>query len=462
MNTSFSSRFFSDSPNAKIFRAALVVGSLTIFAKLATTAKELIVARSFGRGDALDAFLIAYLLPSFMVSLVTGSLGVALIPSFVDIRHNQGTEAAQKLFSSIMLLSLLILVFVAILLGVFAPYYLPYLGSGFSDAKLRLTRQLLYSLLPFIVFNGVASCIGAVLNACEKFALSSLVPMVTPIAVILCIGLAPERWGAFSLAGGTVAGSLCEAAVLACALHTHGMQLTLRWNGLDSAVRSVLGQYTPMLAGSFLLGSTTVVDQSMAAMLHGGSVAALNYANKVISPLNGIAALALSTGALPYFSQMVAQKDLNGCRHTLKRYSAVVVALTVPVTLGLIFFSQPLVRLLFERGSFTAADTRLVSFVQICYSIQIPFYILGMLFVRFLSSIRRNDILMYGAGISLVLDVILNLALMKLWGVAGIALSTSLVYAASCLYLSLWSIKLLTRGRYSSVLAPAQEQSAIR
>jgi putative peptidoglycan lipid II flippase len=434
------------------------VGFLTIVAKAGSTAKELIVAQSFGRGDALDAFLIAFLLPSFVVSLVMHSLGVALIPTFVEIRQKQGDEAAQRLFSSMMLLSLLVLVAVVILLGLLAPYYLPYLGSGFPTAKLRLTRELLYMLLPFVFFSGIATYASYILNAGEKFALSSLTPLVTPLAVILFILLGPGSWGPFSLAAGTVVGSFCEAALLICTLRIYGMRLTLRWNGLDSGVRSVLGQYTPMLAGSFLMGATTVVDQSMAAMLHGGSVAALGYANKVVTPFAGIGALALSTAVLPYFSKMVADKDLQGCRHTLKRYSTLVALVTVPTTLALIFFSEPLVRLLFQRGSFTSADTRLVSLVQICYSIQIPFYIWGMLFVRFLSSMRRNDVLMYGAVISLLLDVSLNLALMKVWGVAGIALSTSLVYGASFIYLSLCSIKLLAQER-STALAALQQQT---
>ncbi len=204
----------------------------------------------------------------------------------------------------------------------------------------------------------------------------------------------------------------------------------------------------PMLAGGFLMGSTSVVDQSMAAMLPGGSVAALSYAGKIVGLILAIGATALSTAALPYFSQMVAQNDWAGCRHTLKRYSVLIFVTTVPLTLALMAFSRPLVRLVFQRGAFTAADTDLVSWVQICYSIQIPFYIGSMLFVRFLSSIRRNDVMMYGSGISLILDVSLNLVLMRVWGIAGIALSTSLVYVAAFLFLGACSVRLLGQGRF--------------
>jgi putative peptidoglycan lipid II flippase len=461
MNIQFIRTNGSDSVNRKILRAALVVGLLTIVVKAASTIKELAVAQLFGRTEALDAFLIAFLLPSFVVSLVVGSLGAALIPTFVETRQNQGAEAAQKLFSSMMFISLLVLLAIAMLLGLFAPYYLPYLGSGFSAAKLHLTRELLNEILPFVLFSGVATCASCILNAGEKFALPSLTPLATPLIMIIFVEFGARKWGAFTLARGVVAGSFLEAAILCWVLKRHGLQLNPRWNGLNSSARAVLGQYTPMLAGAFLMGSTSVVDQSMAAMLPEGSVAALSYASKIISVIGGIGGTALSTAVLPYFSKMVANSDWDGCRHTLRRYSGLVVLLTLPVTLCLVLFSEPLVRLLFQRGAFTSADTKLVGWVQICYSIQIPFFVLGSLFVRFLSSIKRNDVLMYGAVISLVLDVGLNLVLMRVWGVAGIALSTSLVYAASCLFLSIYSVKLLSRER-SRAFATVQDQRVVR
>jgi putative peptidoglycan lipid II flippase len=436
-------RAFSDSINGKIFRAALIVGLFSILVAIGATFKELVVARYFGRSDSIDAFLVAYLLPSFVVTVVAGSLATALIPVFVEIRHREGVEAAQELFSSVLVLNTVTLFLIAALLGLLAPLYLPYLGSGFSAAKLGLTRDLLLLLLPFIFFNGIASCVSGALNAGERFAAPSIVPIVTPLVVIASLELSGKNWGAFALAGGTVAGSIIEAGLLVQALKTRGIRFAIRWTGLTPAVRSVLRQYTPMLAGSLLIGSTLVVDKAMAAMLSSGSVAALSYANKIISAVFAIGATALSTATFPYFSKMVTLMDWNGCRNTLKRYTGLVVATTVPLTLGLMILSKPIVRLLFQRGAFTSADTDLVSWVQICYLIQVPFYILGLLFVRFLSAVRRNEVLMYGAGISLVLDVILNLIFMRRWGVAGIALSTSAVYFCSFLYLTVCSLKVL-------------------
>jgi putative peptidoglycan lipid II flippase len=447
-------RATSQSANAKIFRAGIVVSSLGMVTTGATAIKELVIARYFGRNDAIDAFFIAYLLPSFIVTLIVGSLGSALIPVFVEARQHRGEAAAQELFSSVALLNVVALAILAALLGLLAPVYLPYVGSGFSPEKLQMTRELLVALLPFIVFSGTALCITSVLNAGERFALPALVPLFTPVAVITLVILTTKQWGAYGIVAGTVSGSLLEAGTLAAVLNSHGIRFQLKWNGLSEDVCAVLRQYTPMLAGSFLIGSTLVVDKAMAAMLPGGSVAALSYANKIVSAIVTIGAAALSTASFPYFSKMVTEKDWSGCRHTLKRYLLLVMAVSVPLTLCLIAFSRLIVRILFQRGAFTPADTALVSRVQICYLMQIPFYTAGMLFVRFLSAARRNDVLMYGAIVSVVLDVVLNLIFMHYWGVSGIALSTSAVYLFSFLFVVGCSLRLLGKS-----LAPIGRQS---
>src|SRR2546426_1119848 len=430
------------STNRKIFRAAVVVGTFTVVAKVGATAKELVVARWFGRGDVLDAFLIAFLLPSFFVNLVAGSFHLALIPTFIQVRETEGREAAQRLFSSVTALSLGILVGLSILLGLTAPYYLRLLGSGFSPAKLALTRDLTYLLLPNVVLGGLEGILVAILNAEERFALPAFLPVVSPLVAVLSLFAAGKSLGIFALALGTVVGQAIETVVLLWALKRRGVRFAPRWIGLDPNLRQVALHYAAMVAGAFLMGGTTLVDQSMAAMLDPGSVAALNYANKLVSAISGTATLALSTAALPYFSQMVASEDWEGCRHTLKSYSRLTALATVPITLGLVLYSRPLVQILFQRGAFTAADTSVVSLTQAMYSIQIPFYVLGILLSRVVASLKRTDLLMYGAGINLTLDIILNLIFMKLMGVAGIALSTSLFYAGSFLYLGFWVLKL--------------------
>jgi putative peptidoglycan lipid II flippase len=429
--------------NWKIFRAAVIIGAWSVVAKLAATGKELAVADWFGRGDSLDAFLIAMILPTTVVGLVAGSFSGALIPTYIHVRENQGQKAAQELFSNVQVLSLLLLVVLTTLMGLGASYYLPLLGSGFAGAKLLLTRQLLYVLLPFLVLNGTLAVWSSILNAGERFTLPALAPVVTPLVVILALLISGRVWGIFAIAVGTIAGSVLEVTLLGWAIHAQRITLRLRWYGFSPELRLVMRQYGPMISAALLMGASPIIDQSMAAMLKSGSVAALSYGNKIVTTIAFLCSAALSIAILPYLSQMVAKKDWSGCRRTLKVYSFLVLSVTLPLAIGLIVCSRPLVRLLYQRGAFTAADTSVVSDVQIFFAILIPFYTWAVLFVRLLSSLSRNDLLAYGAVMNASLNVLFNFILMRRFGVAGIALSTSLVYLISCTFLGFWALKLL-------------------
>jgi putative peptidoglycan lipid II flippase len=434
-----------DTVNKRIFRAALIVGAVTVLVKVGTTVKDLSVARFFGRNDSLDAFLFAFMLPAFALTVLIGGVSATLVPVLVETRQKEGPVAGQQLLASVLLLTILALVVVALFLGLFAPVYLPYLAHNFPPGKIALTRDFLYMLIPWLILSGIATFIGYVLNSVEKFAVPALTPILTPLAILVCIAFWARPATGFSLATGTVAGSFLEVTLLLYLARKHELLGALRWHGFSSRVCAVLSQTAPMMAGGLLMGTTSVVDQSMAAMLASGSVAALSYGNKVPMGLLSIGATALSTAILPYFSRMAADSDWAGCRHTLKRYTTLMLAVSVPATALLILFSRPLVKLLFQRGAFTSVDTAIVSRVQIYYCLQIPFYVLCMLFVRFLSSVRRNDLLMFGAAINLVVDIVMNLVLMRIWGVAGIALSTSIVTFGSLCFLSISSIRLLSR-----------------
>ncbi len=423
------------SPSRQIFSAAITVSLMTVFVKVAAAGKELVVAWRFGTGDALDAFLIAWLVPSFIVVVVASSFDAAFVPTYVRVREQEGIQAAQKLFSGVIIWSLGLLGVTTILMILTAPLYLPVVAKGFSPQKLDLTYHLLYTLAPVVPLNGIVVLWSAVLNAGERFAIAALSPVLTPLITIILL-IASKNWGIFALAGGVVCGIGLEMVLLGAALKQQRISVRPRWYGFNAHLQQVANQYVPMVAGAFLMSSTSLVDQSMAAMLSPGSVAALNYGTRLLSFPISLAATALSTAVIPFFSKMVACNDWIELNRTLKRYIGIIFLLSIPLT-GIFFvFSEPLVKIFFERGSFTAESSQIVGRIQSFYSLQIPFYLGGILVVRGISAIRANHILMWGAVISLIVNIGLNYLFLQNLGVAGIALSTSCVYAVSFFFLS--------------------------
>jgi putative peptidoglycan lipid II flippase len=421
--------------NRRILAATLIVGGLSVLVKVTAMAKELAVAYRFGTGDAVDAFLIAFLVPQLVVNIVAGSLPAAFTPVYIHVRELEGSAAARRLFESATSGSIAILLAMTFALLLLMPLGFHLLASGFSAEKLALTRSIFLILSPVVLLNGLITMWTAVLNAEQRFAALAFAPVSVPLLTLLMVLYAGQTWGIYALALGTVLGFLVQCAVLAVVVTRLGLPIIPRWGGVEPALRRVAAQYLPMVAGAALTTSSWVIGQAMAAMLPAGSVASLNYGNKVVGMLSEVGSMALATAVLPHFSVMVARREWAGIRRTLRVYVRLIVLIGVPVTVALVAASPEIVRLLFQRGAFTRGDTQLVATIQSLYLLQIPFVMVGMLYVRLASSLQRNQILLVGALITLPLNVVLNLILMRLIGIPGIALSTSLVFLTSCCYL---------------------------
>jgi len=436
------------SAKQKIFGAATIVGTYTIFTQIGGFAKELTVAAWFGTGDALDAFLIGLLVPTFAVNIIAGSLSASFLPTFVKVNKEQGTVAAQRILSSVVGWFISLCLILCILIFFLAPHYLPTLCSGFSYEKLHLSRVILYLLIPIVFLKGLSNICAGVLNALESFALPTALQVFGPLSAILLIITAGASLGIYALVFGTLLGFGLETLFIGVAVIKRNFSLRPRILRSDPSMRIIIGQFLPVVAGTIIMGSTEIVDKGMAAALAPGSVASLNYGNKIIAAVLTLATTAIGTAVLPYFSRMVADREWKDIRSTIKFYLGIIFALGIPAAFVIFGISETIVQNVFQRGSFTSQDTAVVAPVQALFAFQIPFYVASIVVVRLISSLRANHILMWGAAINLFVNVGLNIVFIHFIGLKGIALSTSCVYFISFIFLFYYSKKLILREEY--------------
>ncbi|WP_088889151.1 murein biosynthesis integral membrane protein MurJ [Leptolyngbya ohadii] len=427
-------RFTVNSVNRQILSATIVVSLCSILVKVVAFLKESIVAWQFGASSAVDAFLIAALIPDFMMNIIASPLNAALIPTYMQVREQKGSQVSEQLLAGTLFWSLVLLGIATLLMAIAAPVYLPWMTLGFSREKLTLTFQLLYVIIPLILLSGIVVFCGAVLNAEERFTLVALSPVTAPAATIFLLLAFGQSIGVFALAIGLLVGAVLEVILLGAALHRRGISLRPRIVRFNAPLQKVAQQYPPSMMAALLMCSSGIVDQSMAAMLAPGSVAALNYASRV----NSIPLVLISTGlgaaAFTYFSKMIASHDWQGVNRSLRSCLKLIFWVTVPCMLVLILGAEPIVRLLFQRGEFTAIETHLVAQILAAFALQIPFYVACILITRLLISLNLQHILMWGSAFNLLMNISLNYLFMQWFGIWGIALSTSCVYLFSFLY----------------------------
>lgn len=412
------------------------IGALTACVKVSGALKTVVLARSFGAGDPVDAYLMAFLIPSFAGDVLAGAIAPSLLPILVEVKERQGNRQAQELASRVLAATIALLVVVALLTAALSGPLLHFFASGFPPAKLKTTQTLLLYMLPMLPLSAVTATFRTILNAEERFAMPALAPMATPIAIVAAIYLST---GPAALAAGTVAGTLLEAAALAGAISRLGLSVTPRWGDASDEVRRVFSEYRPVAASYLILGGSSIVDQSFAAALGSGSVSALNYGTRLVTVILSIGSSSLATAILPRFSKLAAGGRWQELRRAFRSLALVSLGISIPLTLLLTLFSEPLTRLFFQRGAFTSGASHLVGHVQVFSLVQIPFSVLLVLVVRIVSSLKVNRLLFHLAVLSMILNVLFDLTLMRWLGVAGIALSTTLVHAAGLVFLS-WAL----------------------
>jgi putative peptidoglycan lipid II flippase len=400
--------------NRKIFSATVLFGCLTLAIKVLAALKEIISASIFGVGDELDAFNVAFTITSFVVITIGAALHVAQVPVFIKTKKNFGEEEAQNLFGSVLSLCLLTLIITSLLLIIFLPRLLSFMVAGFSQQKLELTCWLTYIMLPMMLCSSLSLVITSVLNAEEQFQFGAISPGWISIGSIAALLLYGRHFGVYPLAIGITTGAITEFLFLTWAVRKLRLRCRLKWNWQNERIKLVIKNSLPITTASILAGLMPIVDQSFAAKLQAGDVAALGFGNRLIGLALTLFAAAVGTSVLPYFSTLAAEKKWMELKQVFKsNLYKMILPVSIILTIVIIVFST--------------GDTQTVARIQIMYALQLPAYAIGLVGARLLSAIHANNKMILITVVGLISNILLDYILSRLMGIAGISLSTSIV-----------------------------------
>jgi putative peptidoglycan lipid II flippase len=410
----------------------LLVALLTMVGKIVSFAKDALVADKLGTASELDAYMLVFGFFTFLGSVLGGGVPESFVPAYAELRERRGLRRAYRLGVQSAACHFAVLLTCGTLLALAAPWLVAWAAQGFPPAKQALAVSLLRGLVPFLLCFGLAQHLGAWLRAGKTFMLAASAPMLVPLGIVTALLLAGGSVSAWTLVSGTVWGAVAQLTVLLVAI-ARRLPRRLSWwrctlRHREPGLRVVLRNALPFLIGGVAFGSAVVVDQTMAAWLTAGSVAVLGYSDKLCAIVLAVTAGPASDVLFPHFAELAAQRDWSGLRRQLFTSAGIIVAAALPMTLVLCCFAPWIVSTLFERGAFGPQDTQRVAEVLRFAAFQIPFYVIGTVAARVAVSLQATRFMLTIAFSALVLNASLNWLLMRPLGVAGIALSTTLVH----------------------------------
>jgi putative peptidoglycan lipid II flippase len=359
------------SANQQIARAAGTIMVAFALSNLIGLVRQILISRAFGTDRSIDAFYAASTYPNLIFALVAGgALSSAFIPTFTGLLARNERTAAWKLASSISNLIFVVLSSLSIISAILAPQIIKYiLAPDFSPDEQYLTTSLLRILLIAPAIFGVSGLLMGILNAHQRFLLPALAPSMYWIGMIFGLIILVPKMGVFGLAWGAVLGAAMHLAIQIPDLLKLPNRVYLPTFGFDSEwVREVGRLMIPRLVGVGIVQLNFVINIIIASGLPVGSLSAITYAWQVMTMPQVVIAQAIAIAALPTFSAQAASGDNQGMRASLAATLRGVVFLSLPASLGLILLREPLITLLFKRGSFDTHSVDLVSWALLWYA----------------------------------------------------------------------------------------------
>jgi putative peptidoglycan lipid II flippase len=370
------------SANRRILKDTLMVTVIGALAQGIGFFIPVLVASRFGTTPLTDAYYLAVAVPDLLTGIIIGgAIKIVFVPVLVEERIKRPDDVPHIVGASVWIVLLLSGVGVLIL-GVGAAGGILELSQDASTAI--LSQQLILGLLPLVPLTLLFSLFNAIYNAHQRFALAEVAQAVDAALMIACILLLTGSLGIYSLVVGQVIGQ--AAAVVVVARHTqHSLGLSLRpRRSLPAGFKRMLKLSALPFAAVLLSQLNPFVARLMSGYLSVGSVSVLSYAQRLVSIPSLFIGASFGAVLTSHWSKFTAEDNSEALRISLNRGLSTLIAIMLPLTVGLILLRAPLVNVVYRRGAFDAAAASATGDVFAILGVQIIPTYLQMVIVRVL------------------------------------------------------------------------------
>ncbi|QWG23400.1 murein biosynthesis integral membrane protein MurJ [Bradyrhizobium sediminis] len=413
-----------------MIRSFLTVSSGTLASRLLGFARDSMIAALLGAGPVADAFLVAFQGVNVVRRLLTeGALNAALVPAWLRVREAEGAKAAAAFAGRVLGTVSAALVAAAALIGLLMPLVMTALAPGFAGtATLQLAVDDARLMLPYLAFAGPVTVMMALMNAQGRFALTAFSPLLFNIALIAImaalLGWRQDAVDAALIVAATV-GIAGLLQLLILLLRRGGGVATPLRIAFDPQMRGFFGKAIPGMIAS-ASPQLLVVAGAVVASSSPSSVSWLYFANRLIELPLGLVGVAMGTVLIPELTRGVQGEQSSAIAHAESRGLELALGLALPAMLGLIALGEPIVRMLFQHGAFTPADTASTAQALMWLALGLPAHVL----VKALSPafFAREDTLspLFAALKGMAVAIVLAVVLGRIFGAGGIAASIAL------------------------------------
>ena len=412
-------------PKNKLIKSVFTNSSGILVSRITGFVRDLMTASILGANIYSDIFFIAFKFPNLFRSIFAdGAFTQAFIPSYAKSKY-------KIRFSSIVFLQILaFLLVLSLIVTMFSHLFAKAFAIGFSQETVDLAAPLFAINFYYLPLIFIVTFMGALLQYKHHFATTAYSTALLNLSMIasLIIAKGLEQYTiTYYLSFGVIFGGILQVIVHIIAIKRANLTkiFTFRKHKQKEENKFYKNFFAATL-GSSTMHISAFIDTWLASMLISGSISYLYYANRVFQLPLAIFAIATSIALFPMVSKAIKNKDENLALKLMKKSSSILfVVLTISMIVGIVF-NEFIIKLLFERGAFTANDTQNTALILAMYLIGLLPFGLAKIFSLWLYAKEQQVLTAKISAQSLLANIIFSLILIYPFQAAGLAFSSTL------------------------------------
>jgi putative peptidoglycan lipid II flippase len=415
----------------RIARSTAFFSIATAASRVAGLGREVVAAGYYGISGPMSAFTIAFQVPNLIRALFAdAALQPAFVPVFTELIGKKHYKEAFRLASTLLLLVTMVLGVITALFVLLAPVIMPVFAPGFEGEILDLTVTLSQVMFPILILLGVSGVVVGILNSYDRFGAFAISPLFWNLTIILVlVVLEPmfhgqDRIYAYAIA--ILVGTLVQLLIPTWDLRNTPFQFKLSFDWRHPGVRRVLLLMLPVTISLGLINFNLLINSFFASFVSEQAPAAIDKAFRIYQLPQGIFSVAIATVLFPTLARFANAGEIDNLRATMANGMRQILFVLVPAAAAILALSDPMIRLIYQRGAFNAAETTVVATALFWFAFSLPTNGLYLLQTRTFFSLQRPWQATSLAAIDLVVSAVAALVLYKPFGVGGIVAGTGI------------------------------------
>ncbi|MDR0968782.1 MAG: murein biosynthesis integral membrane protein MurJ [Holosporaceae bacterium] len=426
-----------------LIKNVITVGGWTLAYRISSFIRDIAQSNFLGAGLYADVFSLSFKFAnSLRKFFAEGAFNASFLPIFSGALKDKGHDEAQKIAAQIFTwLTLWVSFFLVLCLIFFRAIMGNTLGAGIDPSTEKFERLISVGRIcsPYVAASVLAAMFSGILNALNRFAITTAAQLVLNIFVICAVFIGPLFFPsvAYTMAWATFSAGIAQVFVLWFNVKRLGFKIGFDFSEKKQEVKLFFKKLLSGVIGSGIAQVNLLLDFVALSFLPTGAVSYFYYVDHAQQFPMGILGIAFGIALLPPLARSIHRKDDAAARRQMNSGLLFALSLTLPAMVICASLSEPLIGAIYGRGSFTPEHVAAAAPALVAFAYGLPIYMATKVFSSVFFANKDTSSPFRGAVISIFANLFFIGLLMPFLKHTGVAWATTLASCFNFIYLTL-------------------------